>query len=140
MEGNLESNQSYANLKGKVVSIPLVDETLSKKGDAADAKVVGEELKNRIKKDDKPLGNYTGNGVAEARIVSTKGIGKAIMVYCSDYLSLVTPKGALVVKLFDGTFSWTGNAEVSYENGELKVATENDAFNANGTTYDYQVI
>jgi len=44
MDGKVENNQTVSNLKGKVIQVPLVDETLSKAGYAADAKVVGEAL------------------------------------------------------------------------------------------------
>jgi hypothetical protein len=44
MEGNLENNQALSNLKGKVIQVPLVDDTLTKAGYAADAKVVGQAL------------------------------------------------------------------------------------------------
>lgn len=49
MEGTLENGQAYYNLKGKIVSIPQVDDTLTKKGYSADAKKVGEEFDERVK-------------------------------------------------------------------------------------------
>lgn len=44
MDGNVENNQAVKNLKGKVFQVPLVDDTLTKAGYAADAKVVGQAL------------------------------------------------------------------------------------------------
>lgn len=43
MDGSLE-NQETSVLKGKVIQVPLVDDTLSKAGYAADAKAVGQAL------------------------------------------------------------------------------------------------
>lgn len=43
MDGSLE-NQKTSVLKGKVIQVPLVDETLSKAGYAADAKKTGDAL------------------------------------------------------------------------------------------------
>lgn len=42
MDGNLEANKTLNNLKGKIVSLPKIDKTLSKSGQAADAKVTGD--------------------------------------------------------------------------------------------------
>ena len=51
MEGNVD-NQTLNRLKGKITSIPLVDETLSKNGYAADAKATGDGLAERVRKVD----------------------------------------------------------------------------------------
>ena len=47
--GDVGKNDSVKSLRGKISSIPQTDETLSKKGLSADAKVVGDALKERIK-------------------------------------------------------------------------------------------
>ena len=44
MDGNVTENQALNNLKGKIVVIPTIDSTLTKDGQAADAKVVGDRL------------------------------------------------------------------------------------------------
>lgn len=44
MEGNVERSTEKQNLKGKIAKIPLVDETLTRKGEAADAQVTGQEI------------------------------------------------------------------------------------------------
>lgn len=49
MDGNVENNTSLYDLKGKIIAIPAVDNTLLKTGYAADAKVTGEELAARVK-------------------------------------------------------------------------------------------
>lgn len=52
MDGNLENNQALNELKGKIVRIPRVDDTLSREGYAADAKKTGDALNEKLKKTD----------------------------------------------------------------------------------------
>lgn len=52
IEGNVKDVESLKSLRGKIASIPQVDETLTKKGYSADAKVVGDALEERVKKKD----------------------------------------------------------------------------------------
>lgn len=52
MDGTAEMNHTLNNLKGKIVSIPKVDSTLTKSGQAADAKVTGDGLEARVRKVD----------------------------------------------------------------------------------------
>ena len=52
MDGNLENNETLNALKGKVISIPVVDATLTKEGYAADSKTTGDALNVRVKKAD----------------------------------------------------------------------------------------
>ena len=47
--GDVKDIESLRNLRGKIRNIPQTDETLTKKGYSADAKVVGDALKERIK-------------------------------------------------------------------------------------------
>lgn len=49
VEGNVKELESLNALRGKVTSIPQVDETLTKKGYSADAKVVGDALEERVR-------------------------------------------------------------------------------------------
>lgn len=44
MEGMLENNRTLPELKGKIYGIPSIDETFTKKGYSADAKLTGEEF------------------------------------------------------------------------------------------------
>lgn len=44
MDGSINSNHALNDLKGKIVEIPKVDNTLSKEGYAADAKKTGDAL------------------------------------------------------------------------------------------------
>ena len=46
MDGNINNNQTISELTGKIEAVPRVDKTLSKEGCAADAKEVGERLRN----------------------------------------------------------------------------------------------
>lgn len=52
MDGTLENNQALNELKGKIVRIPRVDDTLSREGYAADAKKTGDALNEKVKKTD----------------------------------------------------------------------------------------
>lgn len=49
VEGAVKSNEALKNLRGKITSIPQTDDTLTKKGWSADAKIVGDAFKERIK-------------------------------------------------------------------------------------------
>jgi len=88
----------------------------------------------------KPFGNYAGNGSVGTRTIATKGIGRVALVYCSTHTAFVTPKGAFVIDLGDGGFSWIDSAKVHYLNGNLILETNNDAFNKSGVTYYYQAL
>lgn len=88
----------------------------------------------------KPFDSYTGNGSAGTRKISTGGVGRLLMVYCSTHISFVTPKGAIVVDLSDGGISWIDNGKVNYLSGDYTTETANAAFNASGITYYLQVI
>ena len=52
IEGKANENNSLQNIKGKIVAIPPLDDTLTKKGSSADAKAVGDALEERVKKSD----------------------------------------------------------------------------------------
>lgn len=88
----------------------------------------------------KPFGSYNGTGITNERIIDTKGIGRLMLVYNQNHFSFVVPEGALVIKLATGAVSWIDGGKVFYLNGELKLYTNNAAFNEVDTTYYYQVI
>ena len=46
--GDVKDIDSLKNLRGKITTIPQTDPTLTKKGYAADAKVVGDYLKEKV--------------------------------------------------------------------------------------------
>lgn len=137
MEGNLENNQEFNNLKGKVVTIPTVDNTLSKEGYAADAKATGNKIKT-LESYLKKAGNYTGTG--SSKTIVANQYGSLAMISCSTHVSFVTPEGAQVNNLANGEVSWADTSEVIYKDGILIIKTDNEAFNAAGTKYYYQTI
>ena len=123
-------------LKGSIHRIPAIDKTLATEGDAADAKATGEAIQKVI--DRKPVGEYVGNG--EIVNVAVNGAGNVLMVYCESYMSIVTPKGALVFKLSDGSAKWADETSVYYANGLLCINALDDAFNEADVKYYYQVL
>lgn len=48
IQGEVKDIDSLKNLRGKITTIPQTDETLTKKGYSADAKVVGDYLKEKV--------------------------------------------------------------------------------------------
>lgn len=88
----------------------------------------------------KPFGSYKGNGSAVSRMIETGGIGRLALVYNPNHFSFVTPQGALVVKLSDGTIKWIEGGKIYFLNGTLGISTANEAFNSTDTDYYYQVI
>lgn len=88
----------------------------------------------------KPFSDYEGNGSTTKRTIATGGIGRLILVYNNVSFAFVTPEGALVIKLSDGTISWLDNTKVYYLNGNLYTLTNNFALNESSTIYYYQVI
>lgn len=44
VEGNIENNQTMQKITGKIVAVPKVDDTLTRAGWSADAKITGDEL------------------------------------------------------------------------------------------------
>ena len=61
MDGRVESSQKKKNLKGRVFMFPQTDETLTKAGYAADAKMVGEEIADLKKMAGELSPNIAGN-------------------------------------------------------------------------------
>ena len=88
----------------------------------------------------KPFGSYKGDGSAVTRTIDTKGIGRLITVYNPSYFSFVTPQGALVVTLSEGSIKWIDSSKIYFLNGTLGISTSNAAFNSADTDYYYQVI
>lgn len=98
------------------------------------------EIRDVFHEGNKLYGSYEGNGDATSQVITDKGIGRLALMYCSTHLSLVTPKGALVVDLSTGNISWVDSAKVFIGDNKLTVSTNNSAFNSLGVTYHYQVI
>ena len=123
-----------ATAKGKVITVPLVDKTLSVEGAAAEARAAGESVR---KLKNKPAGNYVGTGSAEKKIIEINAISNLLFV-CSDMYSVqVTPCGAIAFRT-DGTgVEWI--PEVTFA-GNLSIETDHEALNALNVTYSYQVL
>ena len=50
IEGKANENNSLRDLKGKINTVPPIDDTLTKQGHSADAKAVGDALAERVRK------------------------------------------------------------------------------------------
>lgn len=87
----------------------------------------------------KPSGSYTGNGSAAVWTVDTKGIGHAIVIFSSVGNAFVTYWGGLIFSSSGGVEPLGGNS-VHFRDGVLTMATDHHRLNANGQTYDYQVL
>ena len=98
------------------------------------------DINKVIHEGNKRFGNYTGNGNEAQRVINMKSIGRLAIVYNGQTFSFVTPEGALVIKLADGTFDWIDNTKVFYVNGNLTLLTDNDALNKADANYYYQAI
>ena len=83
----------------------------------------------------KPSGSYTGNGSEAARTIETGGLGSVVLVFSSYGFAILTPSGAIAR---NGGVVVTSNN--SFLNGVITLATTDSNFNANGTTYYYQVL
>lgn len=88
----------------------------------------------------KPFIEYTGNGSADERTIQTKGFGRLAVLYCSTHCSLVTPKGAFVANLSNGSISWVDSGKLSFFNGNLVTGTANEMCNKADETYYLQVV
>lgn len=97
-------------------------------------------IRNIYHDGNKRFGNYEGNGSATQMTINTESVGRLLLVYNTSYFSFVTPSGAYVRNLTDGTDRWIESQEVFYINGVLTLATTNAAFNESGTTYYYQAL
>ena len=81
----------------------------------------------------KPTGSYTGNGSAEQRTINTGGIGDVCFVWAIG-------KGATLLH-YTGGMQGTNNVSQAYfRGGNIYIETANEAFNASGVTYYYQVL
>lgn len=78
MEGTLENSREVDQLKGKVIEIPIVDDTLSKAGYSADAKKTGDELALRIKIEN-IVNDFTSDATNKVASASTVKRLKALL-------------------------------------------------------------
>jgi len=83
----------------------------------------------------KLTGSYTGNGSATARTIETGGTGNCILIWRDNGTACIgTPKLAIC-----GT-GIIDSSEFKFVNGTLTITSIDYALNANGETYNYQVL
>lgn len=86
----------------------------------------------------KPTGSYTGNGSATERTINTGGIGRTIVI-TSRYGTTIVSSASVIYGSGEACFAYGGNV-ANFNNGVLKMSTTNQALNASGETYHYQVL
>jgi len=88
----------------------------------------------------KPIATYTGNGSSASRTISTGGLGYAVLIWSENGMAIVTPTG-VVKKTATGTsVSGLGESACKFGDGVLTIASTDTCLNANGITYNYQVL
>lgn len=99
------------------------------------------EIRNIHHEGNKRFVTYIGNG-SIGYSFDTKSIGRFIIMYGDDDLAFVTPKGALTIKLTDGSIKWLDGSIMYYVNGMVHfVGPEaGERFNINGDVYYIQAI
>ena len=99
------------------------------------------EIRNIHHEGNKRFGTYVGDGKASSG-VDTKSIGRFIIIYGDYDLAFVTPKGALTVKLTDGSIEWLDGSTMYCINGFVCIVNNKAAerFSRNGDVYYYQAI
>ena len=89
----------------------------------------------------KPSGTYTGNGSATARTISTGGIGAVLAIfdrYSAKNFMIITKYGAIGRK---SNQCYTLSPDlINFNEGVLKITTDDENVNRSGSSYDYQVL
>lgn len=89
----------------------------------------------------KPSGSYTGNGDATSRTIETGGIGRAVLIWSTESnanMVLLGPVGG-IAKSTSGVVA-IGWSHASVFNNNIVLSTTDERLNANGVTYNYQVL
>lgn len=86
----------------------------------------------------KPSGSYTGNGDGAVRTIETGGVANCVLLWSEAYgAAFVHENGAIHISK-TGVMTLYARGYIRIEaGGNLRCATANDAFNANGATYNY---
>lgn len=84
----------------------------------------------------KPTNTYVGNGDKTQREINTGGIGNALLIYRNEKSAIVLPSCAIFCS--NGVFEVTW--DVTFKNGSLTMQTTSEYANADGVTYNYQVL
>ena len=140
---NTASNLVATNVQGAIdeLSTDIKEATSNIQEMSSAIQTLETNSEEYLKKADKPFDSYAGNGSTTARTVATGGTGRLLMVYCSTHIAFVTPKGARIIALSEGsTTTWADAAKAYYLNGNLFLNTDNAALNASGVSYNYQCI
>ena len=88
----------------------------------------------------KPSGTYTGDGQSATRTISIGGDGNVLAIYSGKGTAFVTKKGAMYYNVSSNTVKGFSTSQGFVEGGKLYLATADETVNANGTTYEYQVL
>ncbi|MBR5584080.1 MAG: hypothetical protein IKW21_06090 [Lachnospiraceae bacterium] len=89
----------------------------------------------------KPTGTYTGNGETGERVFQVGGIGSVCHISTYNHTLFVTSRGAIGVQNVNGASPIAfGSNQVVYTNGMIVVYDGNSFYNAEGSTYTYQVL
>jgi hypothetical protein len=101
----------------------------------------GGEIRNVFHEGNKQFRTYVGNG-AISYALDTKSIGRFAIMYGDDNFAFLTPKGALTIKLSDGSIKWLDGSIIYYAYGMVHfVGTEAvERFNKNNEVYYIQAI
>lgn len=86
----------------------------------------------------KPTGTYTGNGDATQRIINTGGTGKACLVWSDNGTALISFTGSLLYA--SSGVNALGGDGATFRNNNILLYTTDNKLNANGVTYNYQVL
>lgn len=101
----------------------------------------GGEIRDIFHEGNKQFRSYVGNGFVTYAI-EINSIGRLAIVYGDENLALVTPKGALTIKLSDGSMVWLDGSIMYYLDGVLFVIGTDavDRFNRKNELYYIQAI
>jgi hypothetical protein len=98
------------------------------------------EIRNIHHEGNKRFGSFKG-GNASNQTFDLGSIGRLLLLYESEFFAFVTPKGALVITLDDGSIEWIDGANIYYVDGKLNYyGVDIQRFNSMGRTYYYQAI
>lgn len=99
-------------------------------------------MKEILHTGNKPSGSYTGNGSAAARTIDTGGIGKVMIIWSNTNttIAVVTHNAGALCKTETTVKALKNSACAISANGALALVTDDITLNANGVTYNYQVL
>ena len=87
----------------------------------------------------KPYGTYVGNGSDSERVISGKGVGSFIMIWCNQGMGFVSPAGGFFLT-GTGEIRYLDSRLCHYSNGILTLRTNSIFANGEEITYTYQCL